>query len=124
MNDKKIAKTFRLSSNAVEILERQPNATQFLEELILNGEGLRHNDCLTVDDVIDLIDERMGGMPQYRNNAVGSVTDKENKKNIVVPDPETGFPCCVKSNPCKHRGWDSGLTLWKNVITGKTREVI
>lgn len=37
------------------------------------------------------------------------------------PDPETGYPCCEKSTPCKHWQWDSSLAGWVNSLTGKTR---
>lgn len=36
----KIPKTFRLSEQAVAVLDAQANATQFLEDLILNSEPL------------------------------------------------------------------------------------
>lgn len=38
------------------------------------------------------------------------------------PDPDTGYPCCNKSTPCKHWAWDNVESLWKNTITNKTRE--
>lgn len=39
------------------------------------------------------------------------------------PDPETGYPCCTRPKPCKHWQWDDVETVWRNELTGKTREV-
>lgn len=38
------------------------------------------------------------------------------------PDPETGYPCCVKARPCKHWVFDDLESLWRNSLTGKTKE--
>lgn len=39
------------------------------------------------------------------------------------PDPETGYPCCLKQVPCKHWVYNGTEGYWKNILTGKTREV-
>lgn len=37
------------------------------------------------------------------------------------PDPLTGYPCCLKSTPCKHWTYDGADGMWVNSLTGKRR---
>ena len=39
------------------------------------------------------------------------------------PDPETGYPCCLKEKPCKHWIFDDINQHYKNTLTNKTRDV-
>lgn len=41
-----------------------------------------------------------------------------------APDPETGYPCCTTSKPCKHWQWDGVKSAYVNELTGKEREVL
>ena len=38
------------------------------------------------------------------------------------PDPETGYPCCIKARPCRHWQWNGNLSAYINSLTGKARE--
>jgi hypothetical protein len=40
------------------------------------------------------------------------------------PDPNIGYPCCLKAKPCKHWEYDGMSGQWVNSLTGKTREVV
>lgn len=97
---KKISKTFRLSERAVEILNQQPNATEYLEEVIggiakagtpqftetTNGSV---NDTEKILKYMKSMEERLTSLfplqeyppqPQFTNTNVGSVPPQ--KKNI------------------------------------------
>lgn len=52
----KVLKNFRLSKEACEILDKQPNATQYLEDLIL---GKKQSTPLTEDRVRFLIAQEL-----------------------------------------------------------------
>lgn len=39
------------------------------------------------------------------------------------PDPELGYPCCQKTKPCIHWVWDGIASVYKNTLTGATKEV-
>jgi len=38
------------------------------------------------------------------------------------PDPEIGYPCCQANKPCKHWVFDELDIVWRNTLTGKTKE--
>jgi len=40
-----------------------------------------------------------------------------------APDPVTGYPCCLKSNPCKHWSYDGNKQMWINSLTGGTKVI-
>jgi hypothetical protein len=125
----KISKTFRLSTEAVDILNQQSNATDYLEQLILAGKQYKSNTCITREDVIQLIKE-YAPQPQSIQTPYSSAPDISKIPGITVggdfvpkpPDPETGYPCCVKKSPCKHWMWDELGSVWTNTLTNKTRE--
>lgn len=98
-----------LSEDANTILEKQPNKSQFIEDLILgHREPLQPaTGGITREEVMELIKSL-----------------KEVKVPFVPkpPDPDIGYPCCTGKNPCKHWVWDDVDTLWKNTITGATRD--
>lgn len=114
----KISKTFRLSEEAVAVLDAQANATQFLEELLLDPRVPQSQATggLTKEEVLDLIKLEIGRVPRAQNNSTVFVPS--------APDPNTGYPCCIKQAPCKHWIFNGAESHWKNELTGKTREVI
>lgn len=79
----KISKTFRLSEEAVEILNRQDSPTQFIEDLILGQASQSLNiQYVTKEEVIALIEERVGGMQTKEPK----IADK-----VSMPDLEKQF---------------------------------
>lgn len=82
----KISKTFRLSEQAVEILNRQESPTQFLEDLILKQKSNSLNiQYITRDEVIELIEERVGGMQPEVSTTALRVPISDLKKR-AIPD--------------------------------------
>jgi hypothetical protein len=62
----KISKTFRLSKQAADILDKQPNATQFVESLILN----KQDQTPSFSEQLDRIEEAV----KYIKNSGGGGT--------------------------------------------------
>jgi hypothetical protein len=120
----KLAKTFRLSEEAVDILNKQENQSKYIEDLIMGG---GYSAGLTEARVIELIKE-YGAMPQSTEKQYSSLP-VTNIPNITTgntfvpkpPDPEYGYPCCKGRSPCKHWTWDEITSLWTNTLTGATR---
>jgi hypothetical protein len=120
MSTIKVAKTFRLSPEAVSILESQSNATQFIEDLIISSNTwvpeAESKAGLSKEEVLDLIKTYLPLGPSTPNNSTVFVPSP--------PDPITGYPCCQKKSPCKHWSFDGAESVWKNELTGKTMEVL
>ena len=99
----KIPKTFRLSEEAVAILDKQPNATEFLEDLIVSK-------------------------PQSISLGESLILDKLNKTDTsptaipTIPELQPiELPCCKLRNPCRH--WSYANEVWTNSLTGEVKEV-
>jgi len=135
MYDMKQPKTFRLSEEAIEVLNNQQNQSKFLEDLIL--ERTSTGGILTMSQLNDLLEEQtstlleaIGGIPKSQEKQYSSVPSKINIPSVVSggqfvpkpPDPITGYPCCRGSAPCKHWVFEEIDALWKNTITGATRD--
>lgn len=81
MDNNKIKKTFRLSPLAVEILDKQKNATKYIEDLIINRTpteqsiskvtkaDIKKFGFTTVDDVFSMLDEMLGAMPPIQQKS-------------------------------------------------------
>lgn len=71
----KIAKTFRLSVAAIEVLDQQENATQYVEELITGKAGVKVPwlDLERRIDELKLLLEDVG-TPRPKNPQIGSPT--------------------------------------------------
>jgi hypothetical protein len=79
----------------------------------------------------------IGNKTEFLHNALSTAgaykalkpAEKKRVKELVAafvpsaPDPELGYPCCQKRVPCKHWAFDGIEGLWKNELTGKTREI-
>ena len=90
-----------------------------------------------------LLNEHYGNLPELSistgGNLIvdGGLRDKPEQVNIVheyaekaaeawapkPPDPETGYPCCTKSKPCKHWIWNGEEQAYINELTGEIKEV-
>lgn len=115
----KINKSFRLSEEAVEILEAQPNATEFVENLIL-GKVERPVPWLELEYRIDKIMKKLEETPQLQ-----PVIRSDSRVPMTPDNPSqlTVLPCCLSTTPCKHWSFDGVTDEWTNSITGETRNV-
>jgi hypothetical protein len=130
----KIAKTFRLSEEAAAVLEASDNATQLIEGLLLN-ESKSQNDNLAreVRNLAMLIDGLANDMIRLiqKVDTVKQPVQATQALPIATgdtfvpkpPDPELGYPCCSGRNPCKHWAFDGLDGVWKNTLTGRTKDV-
>lgn len=111
----KISKTFRLSERAIEIINKQSNQSQYIEDLVL-GVGIEKVGGVTEDRVIELINLYIK-TPQGGYTSNSSVTVAEKPK--VSEDILT---CCIAKSPCKHWEWDGLMGIWQNKLSGEVRE--
>lgn len=121
----KTLKAFRLSEEAITVLDKQDNATQFLEDLILSkAQTISKGEAMILDKLNSLGTQKVelvttnAGTPSERSQYV------EVPKPFVPspPDPETGYPCCQKEIRCKHWVWDVNKALYVNSLTGAEKE--
>lgn len=135
-----------LEDEATALLNKQENKSQYIEELILNAQnadisGEVKNMSLVMNGLVDEILElkelikrqhnqasnhNATGYETIQSYAAGNTFGTPIKQNEFVPappDPETGYPCCVKAAPCKHWVYDENNMYWKNTITNKIKEV-
>jgi hypothetical protein len=68
------------------------------------------------------------GLPNPRKDGLPPVVVLPQAKESDVfvprpPDPETGYPCCTKSKPCRHWAFIGEEGVWKNELTEKIRTV-
>jgi hypothetical protein len=102
--------TFRLSEQALAVLDKQANKSQFIEELILNGSPEADSKSpITKEDLADFI-------KTFKTPSAPAT------EFVPQPPGPNGYLCCEKSSPCKHWVWYEFDTVWKNTITGKERD--
>ena len=115
---KKIRMNISISEEAALILEEKENKSLYIEELLLQGPRepfAQPQAGLTKEEVLELINKAIS--PTSFPAAAVS-TDFVPRP----PDPVTGYPCCEKNAPCKHWVWDDMNTIWKNTLTGMTKD--
>lgn len=123
----KVSKTFRLSEEAAQILDQQDNATQFVEDLLLqNKQPISRGEALILGRLETIGLSSSGRTSGFDPGNVGSIPAEPAKTQSTAfvprpPDPETGYPCCQQSRPCKHWKWNDIDTVWENELTGKQR---
>lgn len=117
----KVSKTFRLSEEAVRVLDAQVNATEFLESLILTGPPeTQISTGLSEQRVREIIREELASKPV----SIDSLGLKPASEFVPrPPDPKTGYPCCSRQSPCKHWQFDQNEVVWVNSLTGARREL-
>jgi len=143
----KISKTFRLSEEAIKILDLQANATQFLEELILDTPSERKLEVVSLGTLMTALDEKLKNIAlpdgkktiRFESTPVGPNTffDLPSRVAAMVLDEtelkgdefelavEAGVSipkCCTLKNPCKHWQNDSNREGYVNTFTGGFRE--
>lgn len=128
----KTAKTFRLSDEAVAVLEKQENATQYLEELILkHSEPISRGEAM----ILDRLERILRGKNEY-----GQITGEEvhvppveilGGTTVIPPSPVEqsildSLPvtpaCCLLKTPCRHWSWSSEKMAYVNSISGEIKE--
>ena len=116
----KILKAFRLSEEAIAVLDKQRHATQFLEDLILSN-AEKKMEVVPLHQLQALLEEFIPKGLTGTVVEVGPVTSSEFVP--TAPYPTTGYPCCENTKaPCKHWPWDSNIGARVNTITGEVRE--
>lgn len=148
----KISKTFRLSEEAVAILESKHNASRFIEDLILKGgEGISRGESMILDK-LDMVLKPYGSASiedltnaeyDLRGNSVTTYsletkpavdklpTTRVPKPDILggPPDPYVTAttimvpPCCFGKSPCKHWAYDGLKEAYVNSISGEIKEI-
>lgn len=118
----KILKAFRLSEEAIKVLDEQRHATEFLEDLIL-GYAEKKMEVVPLHQLQTLLDAefaKLGSLPKPE-----PVSERYARQgNPVNGEPkvvELGYACCKLKTPCKH--WSYANELWTNSLTGEIKEV-
>ena len=71
----KISKTFRLSKQAADILDRQPNATQFVESLILGARSGPSDDRYSNKEILTQLHKIKAKLLDIENSGGGGTTE-------------------------------------------------
>lgn len=115
------------------LAEQDNNLTQEVRRLAMLVDG-QINDIQDIQQNIVTIKQKIDGLSSNGRTAdfdsanLGSSPSEPAKivtGNEFVPkppDPELGYPCCQGNSPCKHWAWNDIDTVWKNTLTGKTRD--
>lgn len=115
----KTLKAFRLSDEAVAILDKQDNSTQFIENLIL---GNRSDDKVSFTEMYDVLTELFDSYlnkPQILGETVQPPTPAEQELLDSLPVTPA---CCLSSTPCRHWVWAPDKIAYVNSITGELRD--
>jgi len=125
----KIAKTFRLSEQAANILDKQSNATQFLEDLIIQSINHKPISKVVEDYIIESLDEIKAKLdtptPQTKQKSPDDFDEfmkLYSTPGVKPPHPIYGYPCCHDEAPCKHWAFDETEALWINTLTKETKD--
>jgi len=130
----KRSKTFRLSEEACAVIEKQDNATEYLESLVLGTQkgtptsataSKVSPDRLTEGRVLYLItqetaslQEQIDELQKMRASAPQKTSD-ELLEEMTAPKK---LPCCLGKSPCRHWMHDGDSGAWINSITGELRD--
>lgn len=121
----KVAKTFRLSEEAVAALDKQANATQYLEELILGTaeKKLEVVPLHTLQALLGAEFEKLGKLPQILPPVAQPAFRPSEVFVPRPPGPTSGLTCCSNlAKPCRHWQWDGNFAEYRNSLTGQTKE--
>lgn len=130
----KISKTFRLSEDAVAILESKQNASRFIEDLILKGgEGISRGEAMILDKLNDLSSNgrteafeasNLGSSPSESAIPYGSaITLPYTAVKNVIKDIPVMPACCLGKSPCKHWAYDGLKEAYVNSISGEIKNI-
>lgn len=108
---------FRLSEEAINLLNKQDNKSAYIETLLVGGvkSGENSNNLLLnglISDIQDL------------NRKIDLLINRADSKDLLInntPPIETP-PCCLLPNPCKHWTYNGITEQWVNSITGKVKQ--
>lgn len=134
----KLSKIFRLSEEAVAILDSKDNATKFVEYLILRqSEHISKGEALILDRLDELMFNRLPDdgeshpiHPDIKNNSGASPPPDiakryksavaEAKEWVSAGEKKVQItpPCCFLPKKCDHDVWVMDLGHWQNSKTG------
>jgi hypothetical protein len=109
----KTPKTFRLSDEAIERLEKEHNATQFVEDLIVGAPVLQPGVSITQMNAI--LDDKLAPILEELNKNTSLATQVTEQ----VTEQEEGHVC---KESCYHWKWSTGQAQYVNSFTGEVRE--
>lgn len=118
----KVLKAFRLSEEAIKVLEEQRHATEFLEDLIL-GYAEKKMEVVPLHQLQALFEE-FGSVPQLVRGSDGVEASSFTPPKVAGSIPATptlGMACCLLKTPCRH--WSYANEVWTNSLTGEVKEV-
>ena len=117
----KTSKTFRLSEEAINIINLQENQSKYIEDLILSKTtpASSSSELLSIEAMLDA---RFAALLEAINS---KLTIKPTEEFVPkAPDPITGYSCCLnEQKPCKHWAWDGVKQSYTNNLTGEVREI-
>lgn len=122
-----------LSDEALERADSYGNRSEYIESLVMGGKVA--DELATTDSVllahmkamekrlISLLEERSSVAPPTLQ-APADPLDALASQAFVPrpPNPLTGYPCCERPAPCKHWVFDGNEGVWRNNLTGTTRD--
>jgi hypothetical protein len=110
----KISKLFRLSDEAIAILESKPNASRFVEDLILKGgEGISRGEAMILDR-LEKLELQNKSAPE-----IAAITGQA----LHIPPINVLPPCCFGKSPCKHWAYDGLKEAYVNSISGEIKDI-
>ncbi len=118
----RIRKDFRFSEEVVAELDKQSNATQYIEELILNRGPKEAPPWKNIEWKIETLSEEIrylvsGSDKKITIDTVEKITaSPDGEEELVMP------ACCSKSAPCKHWQFDGLSDTWTNSLSGETKD--
>lgn len=110
----RISKTFRLSEEAVAILESKHNASRFIEDLILKGgEGISRGESMILDR-LDKLELKNKSAPE-----IAQITGRA----LHIPPINVLPTCCLGKSPCKHWTYNGLKEAYVNSISGEIKNI-
>jgi hypothetical protein len=118
-----------ISEEAIRILDKVKNRSQFIEDLILQRS--KPISKPVEDYLIEMVDKIYGRLDTpLPSISVGTPAPSDpfkqflsdySKPGVKPPHPEYGYPCCHDGR-CKHWDFDEVSGVWINRLTKQTKE--
>ena len=105
--------TLYINSKNSQKLQQEQNKSGLVNKLLSEYYGTSSNGRTEVFEASNL-----GSSPSEPANVTGVVVNEMQR----APELLMARACCLANEPCKHWIWDGTLGLWKNTLSGKTRE--
>lgn len=122
-----------LSEEALSVADASGNRSEYIDALIL---GVRSMDDAINEDtvllkhfksmeqrILSLLQERLSQTPVPTPATSDPLEALAAQAFVPRPsDPIKGYPCWVGVSPCKHWVFDGADGIWRNNLTGATRD--